>query len=65
MAMAIIRGRHYLTSQLYDFSLKNGVIQVIEPPINGRQVLGGEDYWVAPGLLDLQVNSLKAKNLYR
>ncbi len=51
-----IRGRHYLNGELYDFCLAEGILQAIEPPHAGRQVSGGEGYWVAPGLLDLQVN---------
>lgn len=54
--MLTIRGRHYLTGELYDFSLAEGLIQAIEPPSPSKPVSGGEDYWVAPGLLDLQVN---------
>ncbi|MFN8454242.1 MAG: N-acetylglucosamine-6-phosphate deacetylase [Anaerolineae bacterium] len=48
--MLTIRGRHYLSGEWYDFSLADGIIQAIRP------ASGSEGYWVAPGLIDLQVN---------
>ena len=55
-AMLIVRGRHYLTGEMYDFHLEDGVIQAIASPASGANVMGGADYWVAPGLIDIQVN---------
>jgi len=52
----IVRGRHYLNGEIYDFRLEGGLIQAIESPASEGHALGGEEYWVAPGLIDLQVN---------
>jgi len=52
----ILRGRHFLNGELYDFVLGDGRIQRISSPCHEREVLGGNDYWVAPGLIDIQVN---------
>lgn len=57
--MLIIRGRHYLNGEVYDFHLADGLIQGMTSPANGRDVLGSEHYWVAPGLIDIQVNGYK------
>jgi N-acetylglucosamine-6-phosphate deacetylase len=54
--MIIVRGRHYLDGEVYDFHLADGVIKAVNSPGDGGDVLGGEDYWVAPGLIDIQVN---------
>lgn len=54
--MIIVRGRHYLNAEIYDFHLADGSIKAISRPTNHRDVLGGEDYWVAPGLIDIQIN---------
>ncbi len=54
--MVIVRGRHYLTGELYDFHLEDGLIQAIASPASGANVMGGADCWVAPGLIDIQVN---------
>ena len=42
-------GRHFLTGEPFHFLLDDGHIRAIEVPINGKQVVGGEDCWVAPG----------------
>jgi N-acetylglucosamine-6-phosphate deacetylase len=52
----IIRGRHFLTGEIHDLHLADGLIQAISAPGKDQDVLGGEDYWVAPGLIDIQVN---------
>lgn len=54
--MLLVRGRHYLDGELYDFHLADGSIQFIGSPANHRDVWGGEEYWVAPGLIDIQIN---------
>ena len=52
----IVRGRHYLGDEVCDFELGRGLIQAIGSPAANGQTLGGEDFWVAPGLMDIQVN---------
>jgi N-acetylglucosamine-6-phosphate deacetylase len=55
--MQLLRGRHYDSGQVRDFELTGSVIESIGTPDAGRQPdLGGEEYWITPGLLDLQVN---------
>jgi len=54
--MVNVRGRHYLTGEVYDFHLADGLIQTITSPVTDADVLGGEDCWVVPGLIDIQVN---------
>jgi N-acetylglucosamine-6-phosphate deacetylase len=54
--MLTVRGRHYLTGDLSDFCLADGLISSIRHPMTGSADLGGDLYWVAPGLLDIQVN---------
>ena len=53
--MVIVRGRHYLNGEVYDFYLEDGFIRAITSPAGDRE-LGGEDCWVVPGLIDIQVN---------
>jgi N-acetylglucosamine-6-phosphate deacetylase len=54
--MMIVRGRHYRNGEIYDFHLEDGLIQAITSPVIGRDIVGGEDSWVIPGLIDIQVN---------
>jgi N-acetylglucosamine-6-phosphate deacetylase len=54
--MLVVRGRHFNTGAVYDFGLDCGSIQIIRPPMGSQYDLGGEDHWVAPGMIDLQVN---------
>lgn len=55
--MLLVRGRHYSSGLLRDFEVADGLIQSISAPADGRQPsVGGEDCWVAPGLIDIQVN---------
>lgn len=54
--MIVVRGRHYLNNEIYDFHLADGIINAISSPDSNQNVLGGEGYWVAPGLIDIQVN---------
>jgi N-acetylglucosamine-6-phosphate deacetylase len=60
--MLTLHGRHFLTGELRHFLLDGGQIRAVEPPTTGREVLGGEDYWVAPGLVDIQVNGYHGRN---
>ena len=52
----IIRGRHYLNGDVYDFDVRDGRIAAISSPSCRDGDLGGEDYWIAPGLIDIQIN---------
>ena len=52
----IVRGKHYLLGEVYDFVCDGTLIGEIRRPSGAEPVLGGEDYWVVPGLIDLQVN---------
>jgi N-acetylglucosamine-6-phosphate deacetylase len=54
--MTRVRGRHYLNGEVYDFHLEDGLIRAIGNPAGDGDVLGGEDCWVVPGLIDIQVN---------
>jgi N-acetylglucosamine-6-phosphate deacetylase len=54
--MIVVRGRHYLNNEIYDFHLADGIIKAISSPGSNQNVLGGEGYWAAPGLIDIQVN---------
>ncbi len=53
----IVRGKHYLRrGEVADFVCSGGLIEDIRPPGPAAPDLGDEDAWVAPGLIDLQVN---------
>jgi N-acetylglucosamine-6-phosphate deacetylase len=54
--MSIWRGRHYQSNEITDFQVEYGAIQSIAPSIERDRVRGGEQYWITPGLVDLQVN---------
>lgn len=49
-----IRGRHFATGNLCDFSLRDGRIEDVQPVPS--EVGSDDGLWVAPGLIDLQVN---------
>lgn len=55
----IVRGRHYLSGELSDLWLDSGEIQSIRAVGKELAALGGEEYWIAPGLVDLQVNGYR------
>ncbi len=52
----IVRGRHYRNAEVRDFHIKDGFITAITPSSKEKWDIGGEDFWVAPGLVDIQVN---------
>lgn len=54
--MLTVRGRHYLDGQVYDLCLADGVIQSIAQPTDAPPDLGRAEHWLAPGLIDIQVN---------
>lgn len=53
--MLIVRGRHYLTGEVRDFQLADGLIQAIRRPTAVGATLGRDADRVAPGLIDIQV----------
>jgi N-acetylglucosamine-6-phosphate deacetylase len=63
--MLTVRGRHYMTGDVLDFCLTDGRISAIRPPAQGGAALGGEGDWVAPGLIDLQVNGYHGNDFCR
>lgn len=63
--MLTIRGRHFLTGDLLDLSVDEGLISAIRPAGGGRAPLGGESAWLAPGLIDIQVNGYRGHDLCR
>ena len=50
-----IRGRHFASGKLCDFSLRHGHIECVQP-VSAEEVDHDEGLWIAPGLIDLQVN---------
>lgn len=50
-----IRGRHFATGRLCDFSLRDGRIESVQS-VSSEEVDPDEGLWIAPGLIDLQVN---------
>lgn len=63
--MLTVRGRHYLTGDLLDFCLAGGSIQAIRRPAERGETLGGDSHWVAPGLIDIQVNGYHGNDFCR
>lgn len=50
-------GRHYRTGELVRVSIANGVVAAVESGTEQLgSALGGADCWLAPGLVDVQVN---------
>lgn len=52
----ILRGKHYITGEVCDFHIDEGLIKSIASPVSPRSHLGDAETWVCPGLLDIQVN---------
>jgi N-acetylglucosamine-6-phosphate deacetylase len=63
--MLTVRGRHYLTGDLLDFCLADGLISAIHRPSEGVASANVNCDWVAPGLLDLQVNGYRGNDFCR
>ena len=61
--MLVIRGKHYLSGKLTDFYLSEaeGMVAICEAG-DAQPVLGGDEFWVAPGLIDLQVNGYQGRD---
>jgi N-acetylglucosamine-6-phosphate deacetylase len=54
----LLRARHYVTAQLIDVTVANGVIASVGPAASERADFQAE--WIAPGLFDLQINGCMA-----
>ena len=52
MQFQIISGRHYATREAIDVHCQDGIVTAIEPASKPP----GEDVWIAPALVDLQIN---------
>lgn len=59
-----VRGKHVLSGQVCDFCLDDGLIQDVRSSASGEEAVGGEVYWVCPGLIDIQVNGYRGHDLY-
>ena len=53
-----MRGRHFATGAVSDFVLEEGCIKAIVP-VSSVAETTDDDLWVAPGLIDIQVNGYK------
>ncbi len=60
----IARGRDYRTGELVEVVARDGLIARVGPPGDepGRRA-GADDAWLAPGLIDVQVNGFRGHNL--
>jgi len=54
-----IRGKDYLSGNLHDYIVENGKITLIQDANTSSTDIGGINCWVAPGLIDIQVNGYK------
>jgi N-acetylglucosamine-6-phosphate deacetylase len=54
-----IRGKYYQNGELLDFCIEAGKIASIEKPGKSNPEIGGDSCWVAPGLIDIQINGYK------
>jgi N-acetylglucosamine-6-phosphate deacetylase len=63
--MLTILGRHFATGELRSFYLDEGRIQAVQPPEHARPAIGDEEVWVAPGLVDIQINGYHGYDLCR
>ncbi len=58
----ILRGRHFASGTVCDLHIANGsIVGVAEPGTHAT--FGDEGVWIAPGLLDLQVNGYQGHDL--
>lgn len=64
MISARFRGRHYRTGEVVEVAVEDGRIAAIEPIGSIGSVERAErDVWIAPGLVDVQVNGFAGYNL--
>ena len=61
--MLTVCGRHFLTGEARHFILDGRRIQDIQPPTRRDQMIGDEELWVAPGLIDIQINGYHGYDL--
>lgn len=61
--MLTLRGRHYRNGELCDLDLADGLIRQVGPASPETAALGGAEYWVTPGLIDIQVNGYEGHDL--
>lgn len=55
----LIRGKHYKNGELIDLYLERENIVSIEKPSNCIPDIGGDSCWIAPGLIDIQINGYR------
>jgi len=55
-----IRGHHYLTGRVCDIDIADGVIRAIAPI---AEPAPNTDLWLAPGLIDIQVNGYRGHDI--
>ena len=55
-----ICGHDYLTGDMCDIDITDGVITAISPA--SKQTAGSGDLWLAPGLIDIQINGYRGDN---
>lgn len=60
--MLTLRGQHYLTGDICDVGLADSLITFIRRPTEASATLGGDTDWIAPGLIDIQVNGYRGND---
>lgn len=63
MSASTIQGRHYLSAELIDVHVEGGRVVRICAAGAAPPDLGGPDVWLAPALIDVQVNGFAGHNL--
>lgn len=58
----LLRGRHYATGAVCDVEITDGFISGLSESCT-RRAVGSPDLWIAPGLIDLQVNGFAGHDL--
>lgn len=59
-APAWIHGRHYRSGQPLAVKVEDGLIADLRPAADGRAADAGGGEWIAPGLVDLQINGFNS-----
>lgn len=55
-------GRHYRTGELVMLTVQDGRVTGVDRPV-GQPAIGGPDCWLAPGLVDVQVNGFQGHDV--